>query len=145
MPTFFSEQEFRAARAAIDVLIPETPAVSADEVADRADEFLSEVNTPNGNEIRQGLMFLELAFPISIGKLPPFSSLPRQDRREVLEKLIDGPGPLRDLARLLKLLTYFSYYTHPDGRRSIGYVEFEERPRFPTLDTTPLRYPPECR
>lgn len=141
MPEYLTEAQYRTARAVIDVMIPATARVlDADTIASRADRFLGAARSPKGAQIRLALFMVEWLVPLLAWRLPPFSRRSATTRRKVLERLVRGGGVLRDLARTLRLLAVFSYYTHSDARRTIGYVDMERRPRYSGLDPTPRHY-----
>jgi hypothetical protein len=143
---FFTQKQFETAIAAIDVLLPADDRIlSPEQVALRADTFLAAANAPSGEALGGALDLLDTAMPLLIGALPPFSGLSAEQRKQILVKVVAGKGQLRDLARALKLITVFSYYTDETVRQTIGYVEFEQRPRFPMLDITPHMHEPPNR
>jgi hypothetical protein len=140
-PLFFTERQFETVRHVAEVLIPEGGrAISANLVARRVDALLAQAKPPSARDIRLAVTLLEFVFPLMILTPVPFSRAPLSSQRKLLEKIIAGRGRLRSLARMLKTLVAFCYYTHPIVRRTIGYVDFEERPRFALLDTTPTYY-----
>jgi hypothetical protein len=111
-------------------------------IAARVDTLLAQARPPSARNIRWALTSLEFVLPLMILKLPPFSQLSQRSRRRLLEKIVASRGRLRGLARMLKTLITFSYYTHTTVRRGIGYIDFEQRPRSAGLDITPYQYAP---
>jgi hypothetical protein len=144
-PSFFTPRQFESAVAVIDVMIPrENRLLAALQIALRADAFLDAIQPPSGDALRQGLDVLEIALPVLIGHPPPFTKLSYELQRTLLDRIVADTGKLRDLARALKLIATFSYYTDENVRLGTGYIEFEERTQFPTLDTTPhVHHPPK--
>jgi hypothetical protein len=140
---FFTPRQFQTLVYAIDILIPANGRIlTAEEIALRADQFLDAIDGPSTEDLRRALDLLEFPLPLLILKPQPFSNLSPESRRKLLEKIVSGKGMLRDLARALKLISTFSYYTHEKVRQTIGYVEFENRPQFPGLDTRPHVHAP---
>jgi len=139
----FSPNEFETFSCAADVMIPQTGRVlSPQQIAQRADSFLARVDKRYADEILRALDVLEWLIPVTILKLEPFTKLSARSRREVIQQLIDSPGLFKDVARALKLMTMFNYYTDEGVRKSIGYVEFEDRKRAQGVDQTQHTYPP---
>ena len=140
---FFSDKQFETAVHVAEVMISEEGRVlSPHEIVMRADTLLSKANPPSGPQIRSALTLLEFVLPIIILRPVPFSWLSPKSRRKLLHKIVASRGQLRALARMLKTITAFCYYTDANARQAIGYVEFEERSRFGGLDTRPYHYPP---
>lgn len=143
-PLFLGRTECITLSAAAEVLIADCPPViSPGEIAKRADQYLALVNNAAAHRMKLALLAVEASPAYLLVGVPTFSSLTLDKRREVVMKLARAEGTERDLARVLKLLTSFSYYSHPDVRRAIGFVDFEQRPRFNPLPvfTQPNVYP----
>jgi hypothetical protein len=139
---FFNEKQFLTVVRAVDIFVPINPTLTSEQIALRADEFLFSINPPSAPEIKKAIDTLEFPLPLLIFKFKSFSKLSISSRRRLLEKVVASRGSLRDLSRMLKLISTFCYYTHEQVRLTIGYVEFEDRPQFPGLDTSPHVYPP---
>lgn len=146
-PLFFSKRQFETVRHVAEVMIPQVGcAISAYLIARRVDALLAQAQPPSGRDIRLAVTLLEFVFPLLILTPVPFSWASRRSQRKLLEKIVARRGRLGSIARMLKTLVGFCYYTHPIVRRTIGYVDFEERPRFTLLDTTPIHHaPPHSR
>jgi hypothetical protein len=143
---FFRPRQYVTAVHVVDTMLPsDDRPIAAETVAQRADILLSRINAPAGPDIRRALDLLEFVLPLLILRFRRFSRLSPQSRRKLLERIIASHGLLRDLVRTLKLITTFCYYSDEKVRRSIGYVNFEERPRYSGLNTLPYTYsPPEA-
>jgi hypothetical protein len=140
---FFSKKQFETAVHVAEVMIPqEGRLISPDQIVTRADALLSISNPPSGPQIRSALTLLEFVLPIVILRPIPFSLLSLKSRRKLLQKIVASHGQLRALARMLRTITAFCYYTDVNVRQAIGYVEFEQRSRYGGLDTRPYHYPP---
>jgi hypothetical protein len=143
-PLFLGRTECITLAAAAEVLIADCPPViSPGEVAKRADQYLALANNAAARKMKLALLAVEASPAYLLVGVPTFSSLSLDKRREVVGKLARAEGTERDLARVLKLLTTFSYYSHPEARRAVGFVDFERRPRFNPLPvfTQPNVYP----
>jgi hypothetical protein len=140
---FLSRREFDTIVCVVEGMVPqEGRLISAEIIGVRVDTFLARTAPPFAMDIRLALMSLEFILPLMILRIPPFSRLSPRSRRRLLEKIVASRGRLRKLARMLKTLITFCYYTHPTVRQMVGYVEFEQRPRFTGMDTTPYQYAP---
>jgi hypothetical protein len=141
-PRYLSRAECLTIAAAAEVMIATCPAViSAAEVARRADQLLTAMDTPAAKRARLAISVVEdLAGAFSL-ELKSFSELSLEHRRVVLDKLVEGSGLPRDITRVFKMLTVVPYYSHPELRRSIGFVDFEQRPRFVALPVYSERKP----
>ena len=100
------------------------------------------VDPAMAKDIQTALSTLEHLLPVMVLRFEKFSRLSVGDRRRLIEKLIESKGFLRDIVRVLKVLVMFGYYTDPEVRREMGYVEVDERPRLSGVDQTPLTFPP---
>lgn len=120
--------------AACEVMIaPCPPLISAVEVARRADRLVQRMPPKLVQQIHLALDGIEALAGASVFRPGGFSELDLEDRRRALEKAVATRGIPRDMTRVLKLLTVGPYYSHPEVRRAIGYVDFEERPRYVAL------------
>jgi hypothetical protein len=143
LSAFLSAEHRRTLAAVAETLLPDgvrllPPAT----ITGRVDAFLARVDSPAKQDIQTALTTLEHLLPVMVLRFERFSRLGVRDRRRLIEKLIESKGFFRDIARVLKALVMFGYYTDPDVRRAIGYVEVDERPRLSGVDQTPLTFPP---
>ncbi|HEY4157832.1 MAG TPA: hypothetical protein VGM29_07030 [Polyangiaceae bacterium] len=133
-PRYLSSAECVTLAAAAEVMIAECPGIiSAAEVARRADRLLTAMDAPAGARARLAIAAVESLAGVFSFELKSFSELSLEHRREVLDKLVHGSGLPRDITRVFKMLTVVPYYSHPEVRQSIGFVDFEQRKSFSTL------------
>jgi hypothetical protein len=137
-PRYLSPRQFETMIQIVDVMIDGDgrEAVAPEEVAVGTDHLLHDIRSPTTDEIRTVITLAEFALPLVILRPLPFSALGTAQRRRAIERVIDATGPFRDIARTLKLIACAGYYGHPDAIRSIGFVQFDERARFPGTDTS---------
>jgi hypothetical protein len=141
-PRFFSLRQFETMVQIADAMLDSDDlAIHPVEVALRADHFLAEIDSPVKKDIRKVMFLVEWLTPLLVLRPFPFSDLGTHERREIIRKVIWSRGLFRDVARTLKLLSTFPYYTHPQAREQIGYVDFDARERARGLDQTPKTYP----
>jgi hypothetical protein len=148
-PKFFSEIQFETMIQIADTMM-ETDgnnAVSNVQVALNVDRLLWSVDTPSTETIQSMLFVVEWFLPFFTVLRPfRFSSLGSNVRRRTIEKVINPQGLLapllrsifRDVARGLKMLSCIGYYGDTQGMAQVGYVPFEERPRYDKIDKTPF-------
>jgi hypothetical protein len=142
-PRFFTLRQFETMVQIADVMLDaDDLKLHPIEVAIRTDHFLAEIDSPAREDIRLVMFLVEWVTPLLIGRIFPFSDLGTNERRRIVERVIWARGPFRDVARTLKLLSTFTYYTHPVAREGVGYVEFDQRSRSKGVDTSPKHYPP---
>lgn len=136
-----------AVAAAAEVMLSDCPLViSAIEVAKRADQFLDGIRSTATDQMRTALTALEdFASALVEGDPTTFSAQSLQERRRMLDHLVRSPiSAERDITRVVKMLTVFPYYSHPQVRRAIGFVEAESRPRIAALNLArPVHPEPE--
>jgi hypothetical protein len=141
-PRFFSLRQFETMVQIADVMLDaDDLKLHPIEVAIRTDHFLAEIDSPVKKDIRLVMFLVEWVTPLLIARFFPFSDLGTNERRRIVERVIWARGPFRDVGRTLKLLSTFTYYTHPEARESIGYVEFDRRSRSAGVDQSPKHYP----
>lgn len=134
-PVALSRDQCLTVAAAAEAMIAACPPViSAVEIAVRADRLVARMPPATIRNVR-----LALEVTKSLG----FAELDLEDRRRALRKAVASRGIPRDVTRVLKLLTVGPYYSHSEARRTIGYVDFEQRPRFNPLPqyTARPKYP----
>ncbi len=140
----FSQSQLLTLEKAIEVLIVTNGnnAITAHEAALSLDEMLSESNSPALDTIPTVFNQLENIIPVLFGVFEKFSALDLDQRRKLLNKVINNEGLLmdqfRDLARALKVMSCVSYYGSAAGMKQVGFITTEERPRFKDLDQNPL-------
>lgn len=141
-PRYLTLRQFQTLVQIADVMLDdEKERLHPIAVALRTDHLLATIDSPIKKDIRLVLFLVEWFTPLLAFRLVAFSELGTHERRRVVQKVIWSKGPFRDVARTLKLLTTFSFYTHPDVRRSIGYTEVDAGERRANLDKTPFIYP----
>jgi hypothetical protein len=141
-PRFLTRAECLTLAAATEVLVAECPPViSAGEVARRADRFLASLDAPAKSQARLAIAAVEDFGGVLALKLKGFSQLSLEDRRTVLDRLMQNRGLQRDVVRVFKMLTLVPYYSHPEVRRAIGFVDFEQRPSYLLRNTGHLPLP----
>lgn len=142
-PRFFSPRAFETMVAIADTMIDGDGREAAGpiDVAIRTDHLLAEVRSAATEELKLVMVLVEWVLPLLILRPPPFTALGSFQRRRAVEKVIGAGGPLRDVARSLKVLACAGYYGNPDTMRRIGYRPFDERPRAAGVDQTPLVHP----
>lgn len=141
-PRYLNLREFQTLVQIADVMLDdEKERLHPIAVALRTDHLLATIDSPIKKNIRLVLFLVEWLTPLLAFRLAAFSELGTHERRRVVQKVIWAKGPFRDVARTLKLLTTFAFYTHPDVRSSIGYTEVDAGERRADLDKTPLIYP----
>ncbi len=139
VPRFFSLRQFETMIAVADVMIDdEEKKLHPIEIALRADHLLARMHSPAAKkDIRRVLFLLEWILPLMAFRPFPFSELGTHERRRVVKKIIWSRGIFKDIARTLKLLSTFPYYTDPSVRSAIGYIEFDDRKRAMDVDQLP--------
>lgn len=141
-PRYLTLREFQTVVQVADVMLDdEKERLHPIAVALRTDHLLATIDSPIKKDIRLVLFLVEWLAPLLVFRLAAFSELGTHSRRQVVQKVIWSKGPFRDVARTLKLLTTFSFYTHPDVRRSVGYTEVDAGERRTSLNKTPYTYP----
>jgi hypothetical protein len=144
-PRILSRKQCFTLAAAAEVMIAGCPLIiPAIEVARRADFLLAAVETPSAKQMLDALDTIEAFAGLLIGRARSFSHLDLELRRRVIHKLAAKRGLERDATRVLKLLTVIPYYSHPEVRRAVGFVDFEQRKRVTSLlvlDTSRKSYP----
>ncbi len=140
-PRYFSIREFETMIQIADAMLDaDDLTIHPIDVAVRTDHLLAEIDSPIKKEIHQVMFLIEWLTPFLVLRPFPFSDLGTHERREIIRKVIWSRGLFRDVSRTLKLLSTFTYYTHPDVRADVGYVEFDSRERTAGLDQTPKVY-----
>lgn len=141
-PRYLTLREFETVVQIADVMLDdEKSRLHPIAVALRTDHLLAKIDSPIKKDIRLVLFLVEWLTPLLVFRLVAFSELGTHERRQVVQKVIWSKGPFRDVARTLKLLTTFSFYTHPDVRHSIGYTEVDTAERRVGIDKSPFTYP----
>jgi hypothetical protein len=131
-PRYLSRAECVTLAAVAEVMIAECPPViSAAEVAKRADQMLTRMDAPAAKQARLAIDVLENLGSAAALRAGAFSDLDLAARKTVLDRLVRHGGLSRDITRVLKVLTVVPYYSHPEVRRAIGFVDFDERERIP--------------
>lgn len=142
IPRFFSLRQFGTMVQIADAMLDaDDLALHPIEVAIRADHLLAEIDSPIKQDIKRVMFLVEWLLPLIVLRPFPFSSLGTHERRRIIRKVIWSRGLFRDVARTLKLLSTFTYYTHPDAQQRVGYIEFDQRDRAQGLDQTPKPHP----
>jgi hypothetical protein len=142
-PRFFSVRQFETMVQIADVMLEGEGhlALNPVQVAVNADHLLSEITSPALKDIKFVMRILEWIAPLLAFYPVPFSLLGTNGRRRIIERVVYGRGPFRDVARSLKLLACAGYYFAPEGMASVGYVPFDDRIHATGRDRTPKTYP----
>ncbi len=142
-PRFFSLRQFSTLIEVADAMIDGDGREALDpiEVAVRTDHLIARVETPVKKDLKLVLVLVEWLLPLMILRPFPFSVLGTNERRRAVDKVINAKGPFRDVARSLKVLACAGYYGSAEALAEVGFVRFEDRPRFEGVDTTPLAHP----
>ena len=151
-PRFFSPRQFETMVQVADTMIEGDgrEAVHPITTAINVDHLLAATDSPSTGQIRMLLVIVEWLLPLLVWRPIPFSSLGSGVRREAVRRLVDPPpllapvarsSPLRAVARSLKVLSCFGYYGTPAGMAAMGYVPFEQRPRFAGINDRPFFHP----
>lgn len=137
-PRYFSIREFETMIQIADAMLDaDDRLVHPIEVAVRTDHLLAEIDSPLKADIHQVMFLIEWLTPFLVLRPFPFSDLGTHERREIIRKVIWSRGLFRDVSRTLKLLSTFTFYTHPDVRTAVGYKDFDARERAFGVDQTP--------
>jgi len=143
-PRFLTPRQLETMIAVAETMIDGDgeEAIHPIDVAVRVDHLLDE-GRPEvaGGEIKTVMFIVEWLLPLAIARPMPFSTLGSTSRRRAVEKVIGAGGPLRDVARTLKVLSCVGYYGNPETMRALGYVPYDERERSLGIDQTPIRHP----
>jgi hypothetical protein len=144
-PRFLTRKQCLTLAAAAEVMIAACPPViSAAEVARRADFLLAAAESPSAKRMALALDVIESFAGLFSFDFRSFSELDLDTRREVIAKFVASPGVERDATRVLKLLTVVPYYSHPEVRRAIGFLDYPQRARvvqhLPVIDTSRKTY-----
>ncbi len=140
-PRFFKIREFETMIQIADAMLDaDDLKIHPIEVAVRTDHLLAEIDSPIKQDIHQVMFLIEWLTPFLVLRPFPFSDLGTHERREIIRKVIWSRGLFRDVSRTLKLLSTFTYYTHPDVQAEIGYVAFDARDRAKGVDQSPKVY-----
>lgn len=140
-PRFFSIREFETMIQIADAMLDaDDRLIHPIDVAVRTDHLLAEIDSPIKADIHRVMLLIEWLTPFLVLRPFPFSDLGTHERREIIRKVIWSRGLFKDVSRTLKLLSTFTYYTHPDVREAVGYVDFDARPRAMGVDQTPKVY-----
>lgn len=142
-PRFFTVGQFETMIQIADVMLEgeDQLALNAVQVAVNIDHLLSQIRSPALRDLHFVLVVLEYVAPLLTLRPLPFSLLGTAARRSVVERVVFGRGPFRDVARSLKLLACAGYYCAPQGMTSVGFVPFDDRARSAGVDRTPAIYP----
>jgi len=127
--------------ALAEAVLPHPLVIPKEEIGQRAVLLIQRMHAPLASQLEQAVDFVQWGLPLLVPAFPPFSTLSLAQRQLAVSRCFHHKGLLRDLARAIKLLTAFPYYTDERVRATLGYVEFEHRPRATGLDLTPLTYP----
>lgn len=100
--------------------------LSAREITDKADEWLTKLPSRRKLAIRWALLGIELA-PLLRGRLP-MSRMGRIERASFFQTAFRY-GTLHDLIRIRSLILLL-YYNDKEGQKQIGFVEMEDRLRY---------------
>ena len=135
-PRYLTRKQCITLAAAAEVMIAACPPViSAIEVARRADQLLANAQAPSAKAMADGLDTIEDFAGLLSFRFESFSELALHERRDVIQRFVNEHGEQRDASRVLKMLTVVPYYSHPEVRRSLGFVEVERRAHFNPLPT----------
>lgn len=154
-PRFFKPEDFEGLVAIIETMVDTQgePAGSPRRAAERVDDFLARIESPDLPAVRLAIEAIDSWYmPLLLSfKFGRFRRLSLPDRRRVVEKIINPQGLFkviaaarsgaRDAARTLKLLASVGYYNSPEALARVGYLPVTQRPRFGGLDQTPLTFP----
>lgn len=136
VPRFLTRKQCVTLAATAEVMIASCPPViSAAEVARRADQLLANTEAPSAKSMAEGLDTIENFAGLLSFQFESFSELELKDREEVIKRFVKEHGEQRDASRVLKMLTVVPYYSHPEVRRSLGFVDFERREHYNPLPT----------
>jgi hypothetical protein len=113
--------------------------IPAEEVARRTDEYFAALDPSAADPLLRALNAFDRLIPAIYGHPHRFLDLSAEQRAEIVARITRSRGLMRDLGRVIKVVTVFAYYTHPAVRAQIGYVPFAARERRAGLDLTPLR------
>jgi hypothetical protein len=143
-PRFFSLRQFETMIQIADAMLDaDDRKIHPIEVAIRTDHLLDEIDSPVKKNIRYMMFLIEWLTPFLVLRPFPFSDLGTHERRAIIRKVIWSRGLFRDVSKSLKVLSTLTYYTHPEVRESVGYVDFDERERVQNLDQAPQVFPAE--
>ncbi len=142
IPRYFTMRQFETMIQIADAMLDaDDLKLSPIDVAIRTDHLLAEVDSPIKDDIKQVMFLIEWLTPFLVLRPFPFSDLGTHERRRIIRKVIWSRGLFRDVSRTLKLLSTFTYYTAPDVRTDLGYVDFDDRERAQGLDQSLHVYP----
>ena len=124
-PRILTRSQCITLAAAAEVMIAPCPLViPAIEVARRADALLAAVESPSAKQMQDALDVIEAFAGLLVSfDLRSFSDLDLETRSKVIREFIANGGVERDATRVLKMLTVVPYYSHPEVRRAIGFVD----------------------
>lgn len=142
-PRFFSPREFETLVQVADTMIDGDgqEAIDPIDIAVRTDHFLAEARSDTGPSIKLVFVAVEWLLPLLVLRPLPFSVLGSDVRRRAVTRVIGMNGPLRAIARTLKVLSCAGYYGNPETQRRIGYRPFDERERAHGVSQAPAHYP----
>lgn len=141
MAKLLNSRERRTVRAFAEVFIASDPAITADEVVDNVDRYLTQVQSSRTASLRLMLFLIEFILPRLWWPLrPSFSKLSPADRQQFVHDKLQNPRLppfFRDLAKVKSLLA-IGYYGDTRVYESIGFTPVEQRPSLaPFLDQPP--------
>jgi hypothetical protein len=133
------------------------PAVLGDEVGSqpgvaelverRAESVLASIDIGLADDLRTAARAARWLLPLLVCRLPTAARLSPERRDLALVRCVDPPWllrpfatTLRGIARGIKLLVVFAYFTDDAGRAEAGYVEMDQRPRAHGLDLSVRTY-----
>lgn len=138
---FFTKDQFQTYIAVIEAIIEtDSYALSPEKTALRMDDFLSSIDSPTVQQLPTLLFYVRHLLPLNIWKFKKFHNLSKEDRKKALKNFIKKKHFFRDIARAMKVLTCVPYYSSPEGRKSVGFVEFEARNSFANHNTNPINH-----
>jgi len=142
-PRFLSPRQFETLVQVADTMIEGDgrEAIDPVDIAVRVDHLLAETRSPALPQIKLVLFLVEWVLPLLVARPLPFSTLGSNVRRSAVERVIGIGGPLRPVARTLKVLSCVGYYGNPKTMRQLGYLPYDERERSIGIDQTPAHYP----
>jgi hypothetical protein len=142
-PRFFSLRQFETMVQVADTMIDGDgeEAIDPIEIAVRVDHLLAETHSPVLPQLKLVLVLTEWVLPLLVFRPLPFSALGSNVRRLAVQRVIGLGGPLRPVARTLKVLACAGYYGNPVTMRQLGYLPYDERARSVGVDQSPAHYP----
>jgi hypothetical protein len=128
-PLFFTEKQYKVFVKVVDAMIdtPEEPVIPPEQVAQRVDKLINQIDSPALDQLGTIMWLVNWLLPTMILKPGLFVNHDRETRRKAIRKVIQKRGMFRDVARGLKVLSCVAYYSSAEGKKQVGYVDFEDR------------------